>query len=298
MEIYPDYYGEFKCIADKCKHSCCIGWEIDIDDDTMDFYNNLDTELGEKIRQNIEGDIPHFALKEGDRCPFLKKNGLCEIILSYGEDAICDICTLHPRFFNWYLNFEEVGLGLCCEEAVRIILTRDEKVFIPTPTCELTVEEEELFATRKKIFDILQNRDKTIGERFSILGKKFNLRLDFSKDKLCELYLSLERLDEKWDDELKGLKGAVFDESIFKDCDTAFEQLAVYFIFRHLKPNEDYRAVVRFALMSCYVIVALWSRYDDFDKKLDLVRMYSSEVEYSEENMEALLRVEEGSLYE
>ena len=31
--IAPDYYREFHCIADKCRHSCCIGWEIDIDAD-------------------------------------------------------------------------------------------------------------------------------------------------------------------------------------------------------------------------------------------------------------------------
>ena len=29
--IVPDYYKEFSCIADHCRHSCCIGWEIDID---------------------------------------------------------------------------------------------------------------------------------------------------------------------------------------------------------------------------------------------------------------------------
>ena len=29
----PDFYGKFKCTAEKCRHSCCIGWEIDIDDD-------------------------------------------------------------------------------------------------------------------------------------------------------------------------------------------------------------------------------------------------------------------------
>ena len=29
--IAPNYYPAFRCIADKCRHSCCIGWEIDID---------------------------------------------------------------------------------------------------------------------------------------------------------------------------------------------------------------------------------------------------------------------------
>ena len=30
-EYIPDYYKDFQCIADKCKDSCCIGWEIMID---------------------------------------------------------------------------------------------------------------------------------------------------------------------------------------------------------------------------------------------------------------------------
>lgn len=28
----PDYYDRFRCIAGACKDSCCIGWEIDIDE--------------------------------------------------------------------------------------------------------------------------------------------------------------------------------------------------------------------------------------------------------------------------
>ena len=49
-EIFPNYYDKFKCIADKCRHSCCIGWEIDIDDDTMELYNSIGDE---NILKNI-----------------------------------------------------------------------------------------------------------------------------------------------------------------------------------------------------------------------------------------------------
>ena len=69
-EAVPNYYHKFKCIADKCTHNCCIGWEIDIDEETMSLYNSLDTLMGERIRNSIEGDVPHFILQEGDTCPF------------------------------------------------------------------------------------------------------------------------------------------------------------------------------------------------------------------------------------
>ena len=41
IAITPDYYNKFKCIANRCRHSCCIGWEIDIDDSTLQKYNNF-----------------------------------------------------------------------------------------------------------------------------------------------------------------------------------------------------------------------------------------------------------------
>ena len=51
----PNYYKNFKCIADKCKDSCCsAGWEIDIDDKTAEFYKNVKGNFGDKLRKNIK----------------------------------------------------------------------------------------------------------------------------------------------------------------------------------------------------------------------------------------------------
>ena len=54
MKIYvPDYYKDFRCLAGDCKHSCCIGWEIDIDEDTLDYYKSVEGEFGERLKNNI-----------------------------------------------------------------------------------------------------------------------------------------------------------------------------------------------------------------------------------------------------
>lgn len=298
-EVVPSYYHKFKCIAERCTHNCCIGWEIDIDEATMDYYSSLDTPLGERIRANIaEG---HFILGNGERCPFLNKNGLCDIICECGEDALCDICTLHPRFRNFYTSFYETGLGLCCEEAARIILSEKEKFSVILPDdIDISEEETEFFGERDRIFSVLQDRGKMIGERLSTLANLYGLRFDYSISELCDLYISLERLDESWTDELVRLKNFSFDKKIFDDeeLQVPFEQLAVYFIFRHLEGamwDGDYTARVNFALMGCYLIGALMQEYKisfgvvDIEKMVDFVRMYSSEVEYSEENLEILL---------
>ena len=58
MKIYvPEYFNNFKCSADKCKDSCCIGWEIWIDDKTRAKYDMLNTSLGKEIREKSRKTI-------------------------------------------------------------------------------------------------------------------------------------------------------------------------------------------------------------------------------------------------
>lgn len=38
----PEYYDEFSCIASRCKDSCCAGWEIDIDEESYEYYRNVE----------------------------------------------------------------------------------------------------------------------------------------------------------------------------------------------------------------------------------------------------------------
>ena len=277
-EVFPNYYEKFNCIADKCQHSCCIGWEIDIDEDTMELYNSLEGEFADRIRANISGDVPHFVLKDDERCPFLNESGLCDIICELGDGALCDICYLHPRFSNFYEDFTETGLGLCCEEVARIILTESERFFVPVPE---SAKKDVFFAERQEVFDILQNRNMTILERFEKLSEKYGYEFKFSNEELYDLYMSLERLDKNWEAELKKLKSA-YGTEIFtrEDLQIFFEQLSCYFIFRHFNSG------VAFTLISCWVIGSICSSCETLEEMLDVARMYSSEIEYSEENTE------------
>ena len=79
MKLYaPGYYKNFKCVADKCNHSCCVGWEIDVDEKTLEKYKNLNNDYKKTIIESIslEG-APHFRLTCGERCPHLDEKGLC-----------------------------------------------------------------------------------------------------------------------------------------------------------------------------------------------------------------------------
>ena len=61
LQVKPDFYDDFICIADKCHHSCCLGWEIDIDDESLRRFMAVEGEFGEYMRRNIELEpTPHL----------------------------------------------------------------------------------------------------------------------------------------------------------------------------------------------------------------------------------------------
>ena len=132
MPLYaPDYYKSFRCIASACRHSCCKGWQVCIDDETLYRYRAVKGEMGERLNAALkeENGCAQFALQNG-KCPFLNGEGLCDIILSLGEGYLSKICTDHPRFRSFLRSRTEIGIGIACEEAARLILTREEKTSI------------------------------------------------------------------------------------------------------------------------------------------------------------------------
>lgn len=126
--VVPDYYQNFRCIAGACQHTCCIGWEVDVDEQSLTRYR---TQPDIMCHIDCE-DTPHFRLDGKERCPFLNKDHLCELILRCGEDSLCQICRDHPRFRNFWTDRTEIGLGLVCEEAGRLILSRSEPMKLVT----------------------------------------------------------------------------------------------------------------------------------------------------------------------
>ncbi len=117
--VVPDYYKDFHCIAGKCRHTCCKGWEIDIDSDSLIRFQR------DGIGHISEEGDPHFILDSEERCPFLNRENLCDLIIEHGEGYLCQICRDHPRFRSFWETGEEIGLGLCCEAAAELVLNRD-----------------------------------------------------------------------------------------------------------------------------------------------------------------------------
>ena len=62
----PGYYKNFHCISSECKDNCCVGgWQIDIDEETAEYYSTVNGDFGKKLRDNIDYDNLCFRLKDG-----------------------------------------------------------------------------------------------------------------------------------------------------------------------------------------------------------------------------------------
>lgn len=292
MKFVPDYYSDFKCIADKCRHSCCMGWEIDIDEESLVRYDHIEGSFGEKLRANIcrDDDGAHFVLRGvEERCPFLQENGLCEMILNIGEENLCQICTDHPRFRNFLSDRTETGLGLCCEATAELIMHREEKMKL------VCIDGEEqgkpvMVKMRKMLFDILQDREFSTAERMENLCDIMMLELpEKSFSEWCDFYLELEIMDAEWAELLDRARKSSDRGAALTDL--CLEQLAVYFIFRHFIGNEDDGVIPERALFAVHAaefINELHIRLPEYPET-ELARLYSAEIEYSEENLNAVL---------
>ena len=89
------------------------------------------------------------------------------------------------------------------------------------------------------------------------------------------------------------------------DFETAFEQISVYFIFRHLADGFydcKINTRIKFCVMSVMIIRKICMAYKEkygsinLENISEITRMYSSEIEYSEDNTSALIFEFESSI--
>ncbi len=293
MKLYaPKYYKNFRCIADKCTHSCCIGWEIDIDSDTLEKYKSLSGGYGDIIADSISTDeTPHFKLCENDRCPHLDERGLCRIILNVGEDHLCDICRLHPRFFN-YTDVAEVGLGMSCEEAARLILSSTDYAEIEeTGDVDVLADDVDFDgrAERSLVFDMLQERECSYQENLEKIYRQYSI--ESGEDSEWQKTLdTLEYIDESHRNLFLSYSSSC--RPIVKD--EYLERFFAYFVYRHCTEalnGEDFRERLAFCLF-CERLFASLICAENADELCDIVslaRIISEEIEYSDDNTFALM---------
>lgn len=300
----PPYYSRFSCRKGSCRHSCCRDWEIDIDAEALARYEKLPGVWGETVRSRIvqEGGTAHFALDAQGRCPFLTREGLCRMILCSGEEMLCGICREHPRFYHVFGDHTEAGLGLCCEEAAFLCLTWPEpfswKICGDTEG-EMDPQEQAVLSFREDCIRIVKDRTIPAGQRVRKLKSRFAVRTP-GKEEAIGFFRSLERLEEAWDRMLDLWGSGKTGEGILllPEAELALEQWMVYLLCRHL-PDAVQDGNVQGHLGLC---VLLWETAEQLFAAIkekngqlsvldmaETVRLISAEIEYSQENTDAVL---------
>lgn len=307
--VRPDYYDKFACIGGKCIHNCCRGgWEIEIDDESMERFSNLSGEFGERVRAAINDE--HIFIHKNGHCPLLTDDGWCE--MAQRGEQLCIICDEYPRFTEYFDDYAERGISLSCEAAADLILNSRKKT---TFICDCEPPSDEpllllLINAREKIFEILQDRSMDIFTRLRLMldyGRELQENINNNilavpeytpSDKSSEIsslapYIALLKeltvLNDEWLDMLDSAQNCVERAVKHSIDDIMGEQLAVYFVFRYLiKAAYDYDALskLKFSALSVMMIASLAaaSGKDIYE----CARLYSIEIEHSEENIESI----------
>ena len=271
---YPEFYPAFRCRASACRHSCCRGWEIDVDEDSAETYRSLPGALGEELRSALweDGEGWHFRLDGEERCPFLQPDGLCRLIRELGEDALCEICALHPRFFQEVGADELWGLGLSCEAVTELLLAREKLRFI----CRETGE-------RVNLAGLLEHLDRPLPPDLL----RYQPRIDEARRReLLDRFGDTEPIDDAWSRELAALAGAPLPDG----AETGrYQRVYEYLLFRQVErlPEAGPDATADYA-RACTDLIALWDALEP--DTAGHVRRLSEQIEYSTENVDRLMK--------
>ncbi|SHH72922.1 flagellin lysine-N-methylase [Clostridium grantii] len=361
----PDYFKNFRCIASECEDTCCAGWEVVIDDDTYNHYQEVKLDFGKRLRNEIvHKDGENVFVLKGNNCPFLNENKMCDIYSEIGEDSLCYTCKQYPRYMEEFGGLREVGISLSCPEAARLILNDSSKT-------EFKVSENQegitsyndidamfyinLMRCRKSIIDILQNREIDLDKR-ACLVLKFASEIQEKIDE--DSIQGIEEVKEKYSDSnfikeyINSLHNHKSKESIkyknmheffkvfkelkhinpndplklndvvrcfwesdneelylakhknfnkyYEDKMYKFENLLVYFVFRYFMKavfDWDVSAKIKLAVVSYLMIKELfvlrWIEKCEFTDgdAVDIMHMYSKDIEHLEENIETLAEI-------
>lgn len=322
---FPSFYKEFSCIADKCPDTCCAGWDVVLDKQSLDRYLNTDGKIGEKLRSviTVDEDGDDIFVSSCGRCPFLMQNNLCELYSELGEESLCKTCSFFPRFVTDFGSRKETGLSLSCPEVARIVMEKSEPITFcavdedgfPEPNSIDPTLYFTLLNVRKKAIDILQNRNYRIEERLIAFlrlcenahkairsGKEVSFEANYEKTpfspvrakravgKYFDMLLSLEKLDPEWYNALTKAKNTTLTDYP-KEAETEYEHLAVYFVYRYLMTaafDGNLLPKAKFAVLSFIALRQIHSALPDIGNKDDRVKAiqkFSKEIEHSANNM-------------
>lgn len=193
----PQYYDNFICIADRCPDTCCAGWQIVIDDISLENYGKISGTFGERLQKSIDWKEGIFRQNQR-RCAFLNQENLCDLYRELGADSLCDTCRMYPRHVEEYEDLREFSLSLSCPVAAEMILGCKEQVRFLEEEDDVEEQEEEyedfdiilfdwLEEAREVLLEVIQDRSLPVSARMLVL-----LNVSFLSQKALDQGILLE----------------------------------------------------------------------------------------------------------
>lgn len=319
MNIFPKFYNDFKCIANKCPDSCCKDWDVVVDDDTAKFYNSADGEFGDKLRRlmTIDSDGDRIFTAQNGKCPFWNDQMLCDIYINCGQEHLCDTCREFPRLVQDYTAFSEHMLSFACPEAARIMLTSGncfdfiDSFEIQDGDLDYSAEIMNFLLVARKIScDFFDTDDSfqtalckcyAFNERVQAMidSEDYNISSLYrlkdctplnmpDREKIFDLHKKLDIMDKSFFEDMQNAKNCTAKES--RTSDSEFTVLAKYYIFRYYLTAIDCFDVITTMnrIVCAYTVISSLVAYkkaeNNFDCRVTIFQRYSKEVEHSYEN--------------
>lgn len=272
----PDDYKQFSCIADACEDTCCAGWQIVIDEHSLNRYRHVQTDFRKRLHHSIRWHHKVFKQSKEKRCAFLNSNNLCDLYTALGEDALCQTCKKYPRHIEEFENVREISLSVSCPTVARMILSRKTPlrwIEVEHPG-EETDEDFDIFLysklvdARSHMLDILQNRTLHVDVRCRLilsLAWHMQKRIDagelFSCDEIFDYYHDTKVVN-KVSDKLK----------VFYTTDILSKARRIYshlFELERLRDDWDLWLHESFALLFADDEITYRQSHKEFEKWLD-----------------------------
>lgn len=295
--VKPTFYKDFKCIAGDCPDSCCQGWEVDADVESLEYYNTLDPSL--EIKQRIdrvlskdEFDNNIFTLAPKKRCPFLNDENLCDMHIAIGGEHTPYTCRTFPRFIYDFGGTREIGISFSCPVASDMMYTLDSFDFEQEITDEPPSLNDidatlyyTLYKAREQAYSIVKDRSVPINERlknllsFTLeLQAKINDYSDGSSDDVSfiDVFNNPELINPQWIQRVNNADIKPVSNSV------ANENIAMYFIYKYFLQavyDEDVLSKAKMAVVG--VLVNTYFGEDSWG-----IHLWSKETEHSQYNMD------------
>ena len=294
--VKPTFYKTFKCIAGDCPYSCCQGWEVDADSDSLEYYKTLDNSLEIKKRidsvlSKDEFDNTIFTLAPKKRCPFLNDKNLCDMHIAIGGEHTPYTCRTFPRFIYDFGGTREIGISFSCPVASDMMYNTESFDFETEVNSDLPtlndIDAEKyflLYKGRAEAYKIAKDKNKSIRERLNdlldlgVLLQEKLLPYDEGGDDIAffDVFKNPELINPEWKEKVENF-------SLKQVSDTqSNENILMYFLYKYLMQavyDDDALSKIKMAVLG--VLINTYFGEDSWT-----VHLWSKETEHSQYNMD------------